>query len=730
MPSAHTPRAQSFSCAMRHAMRSLHLPVTGLGHAALQRLQPCAATRGGHAPAAPAASQGSQRSRQQPPAEQQPAGGDAAELLPHRRRAAATRAARAPPAPSPQQQQQQQQPDEPYPTFVPRNAAITDGPWNRSDAVLLQVALTEAQAAVTPDAIDASGYVLLGKSLEQLEQLVAQHKQPRFRAKQLLDGVLQVRLTRRAAPSGTLLGRMPRVTGCPMPRTCSVQGAKSVEEIATLPKPLREALAAAGVRTGRSILHHQVRGAAGPVACVNDAQLGTAPWLARRQGGEWPPSLGACSVAPGLPGALRARAGSGAVRHAQVPAAASRRPRGGDGGHPQRRRAHRGAGQGRGGAALGARGSRRRRARRAAAAGQQAEVAPHRLRELPGAGSSFVACVAAGSERNSVWRSLRGARPGARCGWLAAWACGRERVVCGCVAFACAARRWGAPCAAPFAPRARAALRATCSRTRSWTRCVHFPWHLRPSTGGLANRAFVLATWRAPCPCLALPRPSPGHDGAGAVWRAREQRGVHGDGRAAAQRAVRRARLPPAQGPAGAQRAQRHHLHRRCAAPPRCLPLRAADERTQTRLARRCVRALLLTLACCGSCAAGVPNSIPRLAKEQLRATLAVSIHAPNQALRESIIPSAKAYPIEALVQDCTRWGGRAHTQRLGEVPLPQAYVFPGVRRACQHAAVVAGDVTLCPRLLPAVAATGGRRAGGSPSSTPFCPASTTSPST
>jgi 23S rRNA (adenine2503-C2)-methyltransferase len=35
----------------------------------------------------------------------------------------------------------------------------------------------------------------------------------------------------------------------------------------------------------------------------------------------------------------------------------------------------------------------------------------------------------------------------------------------------------------------------------------------------------------------------------------------------------------------------------------------------------------------------GVPNAIARLASEQLQSTLAVSLHAPNQALRETLVP-------------------------------------------------------------------------------------------
>lgn len=49
----------------------------------------------------------------------------------------------------------------------------------------------------------------------------------------------------------------------------------------------------------------------------------------------------------------------------------------------------------------------------------------------------------------------------------------------------------------------------------------------------------------------------------------------------------------------------------------------------------------------------GVPNTIARLAQHKLQSTLAVSLHAPNQQLREKIVPSAKSYPLEALMADC-----------------------------------------------------------------------------
>ncbi|CAN0837420.1 Probable dual-specificity RNA methyltransferase RlmN [Linum grandiflorum] len=49
----------------------------------------------------------------------------------------------------------------------------------------------------------------------------------------------------------------------------------------------------------------------------------------------------------------------------------------------------------------------------------------------------------------------------------------------------------------------------------------------------------------------------------------------------------------------------------------------------------------------------GVPNTIRKLATHKLQSTLAFSIHAPNQKLRETIVPSAKSYPLDAIMKDC-----------------------------------------------------------------------------
>ena len=52
----------------------------------------------------------------------------------------------------------------------------------------------------------------------------------------------------------------------------------------------------------------------------------------------------------------------------------------------------------------------------------------------------------------------------------------------------------------------------------------------------------------------------------------------------------------------------------------------------------------------------GVRGSLEKLAAAQLQSTLAVSLHAPDQELRQSIIPSAKAYPLNDLLDDCEQY--------------------------------------------------------------------------
>ncbi|MEM8810016.1 MAG: 23S rRNA (adenine(2503)-C(2))-methyltransferase RlmN [Cyanobacteria bacterium P01_G01_bin.38] len=49
----------------------------------------------------------------------------------------------------------------------------------------------------------------------------------------------------------------------------------------------------------------------------------------------------------------------------------------------------------------------------------------------------------------------------------------------------------------------------------------------------------------------------------------------------------------------------------------------------------------------------GIPGQIQRLAEHHLQVTLAVSLHASNQPLREQLIPSAEQYPLETLLEEC-----------------------------------------------------------------------------
>ena len=58
----------------------------------------------------------------------------------------------------------------------------------------------------------------------------------------------------------------------------------------------------------------------------------------------------------------------------------------------------------------------------------------------------------------------------------------------------------------------------------------------------------------------------------------------------------------------------------------------------------------------------GVPRTLPQLAElamqrlGRVQFTLAVSLHAPNQALREELIPTAHAYPFDDLLDDCRHY--------------------------------------------------------------------------
>jgi 23S rRNA (adenine2503-C2)-methyltransferase len=66
----------------------------------------------------------------------------------------------------------------------------------------------------------------------------------------------------------------------------------------------------------------------------------------------------------------------------------------------------------------------------------------------------------------------------------------------------------------------------------------------------------------------------------------------------------------------------------------------------------------------------GVPGTLPRLAERarqvlgRTQFTLAVSLHAPDQRLREELIPTARGYPLEELLEDCRAYA-RATSRRV-----------------------------------------------------------------
>jgi 23S rRNA (adenine2503-C2)-methyltransferase len=52
----------------------------------------------------------------------------------------------------------------------------------------------------------------------------------------------------------------------------------------------------------------------------------------------------------------------------------------------------------------------------------------------------------------------------------------------------------------------------------------------------------------------------------------------------------------------------------------------------------------------------GIPGKILKLAQKKLQVVFAVSLHAPNQQLRTQLIPSAKHYPLDSLLDECREY--------------------------------------------------------------------------
>jgi 23S rRNA (adenine2503-C2)-methyltransferase len=82
----------------------------------------------------------------------------------------------------------------------------------------------------------------------------------------------------------------------------------------------------------------------------------------------------------------------------------------------------------------------------------------------------------------------------------------------------------------------------------------------------------------------------------------------------------------------------------------------------------------------------GIRDRIRQLAQHQLQVTLAVSLHAPNQALREQLIPSAHPYPLEDLLAEC-----REYVQMTGRRVSFEYILLAGVNDCPEHAIQLAG---------------------------------------
>ena len=81
----------------------------------------------------------------------------------------------------------------------------------------------------------------------------------------------------------------------------------------------------------------------------------------------------------------------------------------------------------------------------------------------------------------------------------------------------------------------------------------------------------------------------------------------------------------------------------------------------------------------------GIPGRILELAEYKLQVTLAVSLHAPNQVLREQIIPSARPYKIDDLLAEC-----REYVKITGRRVSFEYILLAGVNDLPEHAVELA----------------------------------------
>ena len=84
----------------------------------------------------------------------------------------------------------------------------------------------------------------------------------------------------------------------------------------------------------------------------------------------------------------------------------------------------------------------------------------------------------------------------------------------------------------------------------------------------------------------------------------------------------------------------------------------------------------------------GIPDRIRQLAQHQLQLTFAVSLHASNQPNREKLIPTAKRYPLEALLDEC-----RDYVKLTGRRVTFEYILLAGLNDLPEHATELAGHL-------------------------------------